>query len=117
MSKCYVGHSIMYLYPNMSLSVMLDSLLCSFTLFVSKLDNLLFILCLSVMLDNLSWVSHVPLLSFVSKCNVRQFIIFLYFYLCLSVMLDNLSIIFLYYLFLYFLCLSVMLDNLLYSFI
>ena len=63
---------------------------------------LYFTLCLSVMLDTLS-CSHpyllqaVPLLYFVSKCNVGyslMFIyiqLFLYFTLCLSVMLDTLS--------------------------
>ena len=95
-SKCNVGYSLMFIYIH---------ILSYYKLF------LYFTLCLSVMLDTLScsYTSHpvllqaVPLLYFVSKCNVGYSLMFIYihilsyyklfFYytLCLSVMLDTLS--------------------------
>jgi hypothetical protein len=95
-SKCNVGYSLMFIYIH---------IISYYKLF------LYFTLCLSVMLDTLSCsytpypflLQAVPLLYFVSNCNVgyslmfiyihilSYYKLFLYFTLCLSVMLDTLS--------------------------
>ena len=95
----------LFLYFTLCLSVMFGS--CPFLLQAV----LYFTLCLSVMLDTLSCsytsisflLQAVPLLYFMSKCNVgyslmfiyihilSYYKLFLYFTLCLSVMLDTLS--------------------------
>ena len=143
MSRCNIGYSLMFiyihilsvyklfLYFNLYLSVMLDSLLysftstsflttsCSFTLICVQVHRwivshvhfhpysyyklfLYFNMCLSVMLDSL----QCSLTLIVSKCNIGESLVFIYIYILSC-----------YKLFLYFnLYLSVMLDSLLCSF-
>ena len=103
----------LFIYFNLCLSVILDSLLCSF-ISISFLSTSCSFTLICVLVYY--WiVSHVhlypypfllqtvPLLYFVSKCSVgyslmfiyihilSYYTLFLYFTLCLSVMLDTLS--------------------------
>ena len=77
----------MFLYFNLCLSVMRDSLSCSFTSISFLTSNKLFLyfnLCLSVMRDSLSC-------SFTSISFLTSYKLFLYFNLCLSVIWGSLS--------------------------
>ena len=106
-----ISYYKLFLYYTLCLSVMLDTLSCSYIFHFLLQAVPLLTLCLSVMLDTLNVHIHphsvllqaVPLLYFVSKCNVgyslmfiyihiiSYYKLFLYYTLCLSVMLDTLS--------------------------
>ena len=97
MSKYNVGHSLLFtyvhihsyyklfLYSDVCLCVMLDSISCSFHIRIISYYRLFiyFNLCLYVMLDSLSWFLYIHVLSYYK--------LFLHINLCLCVKFDSLS--------------------------
>ena len=101
----HISYCKLFLYFKLCLSVMLDSLSCSFTsitfLYFTLICASCFFtnLCLSVMLDSslmFIYIHHISycklfLLMFIYIHHISYCKLFLYFNLCLNVMLDSFS--------------------------